>query len=351
MADKSWRVPTPVQELAAGVVELPSQFVLQEQDRPESLLLATHMPEPIPVIDLSRLPAADEASKLRSALQTWGLFLVTNHGIEASLMDHVMAASRDFFHQPLQEKQKFSNLIGGKRFQMEGYGNDMVTSQDQILDWQDRLQLRVEPEDERNLAYWPKHPDSFRDLLHEYASKTKNVRDNVLRAMGKILELGEDYFISQIGEKAPAIARFNYYPPCPRPELVFGIKPHSDGGTVTILLVDNDVGGLQVQRDGIWYTVPSKPHTLIINLGDSMEIMNNGIFKSPVHRVVTNADKERLSLAMFYGVEGQKVLEPAAGLLGKERPAQYRKIKAADYIVGLRQGIAKGQRFINTLKI
>jgi isopenicillin N synthase-like dioxygenase len=184
-----------VQELAAGVVEPPSQFVLQEQDRPESLLLTSNLPEPIPVIDLSRLAAAEEASKLRSALQTWGLFLVsrsvyylphlhravlaqprtrcatnsivyfvqvTNHGIEASLMDHVMAASRDFFHQPLHEKQKFSNLIGGKRFQMEGYGNDMVTSQDQILDWQDRLQLRVEPEDERNLAYWPKHPDSFR---------------------------------------------------------------------------------------------------------------------------------------------------------------------------------------------
>ena len=81
------------------------------------------------------------------------------------------------------------------------------------------------------------------------------------------------------------------------------------------------------------------------------QIMNNGIFNSPVHRVVTNAEKEGLSLAMFYGVEGQKVLEPAAGLLGEERPARYRKIKAADYIVGLRQGIAKGQRFIDTLKI
>ena len=77
MADESWRVPTPVQELAAGVVEPPSQSVLQEHDRPESLLLATNLPEPIPVIDLSRLPAADEASKLWSELQTWGLFLVS----------------------------------------------------------------------------------------------------------------------------------------------------------------------------------------------------------------------------------------------------------------------------------
>lgn len=111
-----------------------------------------------------------------------------------------------------------------------------------------------------------------RDLLHEYASKTKKVRDNLLRAMGKILELDEDYFISQIGEKASVLARFNYYPPCPRPELVFGIKPHSDGGAVTILLVHNDVGGLQVQKEGIWYTVPSKPHTLVVNLADSMEV-------------------------------------------------------------------------------
>ncbi|CAN6202336.1 unnamed protein product [Urochloa humidicola] len=351
MDEESWRVPTPVQELAAGVVEPPSQFVLREQDRPGSLLVATDMPEPIPMIDLSMLPAAAEVTKLQSALQSWGLFLVTNHGIEASLMDAVMGTSRDFFHLPLEEKRKCSNLIGGKRFQPEGYGNDLVLSQDQILDWLDRLLLRVEPEDERNLAYWPKDPESFRDILHEYASKIKTVKDIILQAMARILEFNEDNFFSQIGEKAPAFARFNYYPPCPRPDLVFGLKPHSDDGVLTIVLVANDVGGLQVQRDGIWYTVPSRPHTLLINLGDSMEIMNNGIFKSPVHRVVTNAEQERISLAMVYRVEDRKMLEPAAGLLDEKRPARYRKVKASDYLVGIREHFSKGKRFIETLKI
>ncbi|WP_323193003.1 2-oxoglutarate and iron-dependent oxygenase domain-containing protein, partial [Halostella sp. PRR32] len=61
--------------------------------------------EPIPAIDLSRLSAADEADKLRAALQSWGLFLVTNHGLEASLMDAVMNASGEFFRQPIEEKQ------------------------------------------------------------------------------------------------------------------------------------------------------------------------------------------------------------------------------------------------------
>ena len=90
--------------------------------------------------------------------------------------------------------------------------------------------------------------------------------------MARILELEEDYFISQISDNAHAFARFNYYPPCPRPDLVNGVRPHSDGGVLMILLVDKDVGGLQVKRDGICYSVPSKPYALLVNLGDCMEV-------------------------------------------------------------------------------
>lgn len=73
-----------------------------------------------------------------------------------------MKASRDFFHQPLEEKLKCSNLVDGKYFQVEGYGNDQVKAQDQIMDWSDRLHLRVEPEDQINIGNWPKNPESFR---------------------------------------------------------------------------------------------------------------------------------------------------------------------------------------------
>ncbi|KAL6898019.1 hypothetical protein ACP4OV_006615 [Aristida adscensionis] len=352
MADESWRVPTPVQELAAGVQAPPSRYVQREQDRPGHRFLAADMPEPIPIVDLSKLLTdADELAKLRSALQAWGLVMVTNHGVEACLMDELMNASRQFFRQPMEEKLKCSNLVEGKRFQLEGYGNDPVVAQDQILDWNDRLHLKVEPEEERNLDQWPQHPESFRDLLQEYTSKTNTVRDKILRAMAKILELDEECFVSQMGDKAQAIARLNYYPPCPRPELVFGIKPHSDAAVLTVLLADGDVGGLQVQRDGVWYNVPTMPLTLLINLGDSMEIMNNGIFKSPVHRVVTNAEKERISLAMFYSMDSDKVLEPAAGLLDEKRPARYRTITVKDFVAALAEYFSKGQRIIEALKI
>ena len=209
MAGESWKVPTPVKDLAALVEEPPSRFVQPEEDRPGSLTVAADMPDPLPIVDLDKLSTADEAAKLRSALQTWGLFLVrsilcffffsltvvsysvpmhhcanlppslpasscmqwlslchamqaTNHGIDASLIEDLMKASREFFNQPLQERQKYSNMREGTRFQLEGYGSDPVIAHDHILDWSDRLQLKVEPKDERNLAQWPKHPESFR---------------------------------------------------------------------------------------------------------------------------------------------------------------------------------------------
>lgn len=80
-------------------------------------------------------------------------------------MDDVMNASREFFQQPLEEKQKCSNLVDGKHFQVEGYGNDQVKTEDQILDWSDRLNLKVEPQEERNFANWPKRPEHFRLLF------------------------------------------------------------------------------------------------------------------------------------------------------------------------------------------
>ena len=90
--------------------------------------------------------------------------------------------------------------------------------------------------------------------------------------MAKTLGLDENYFITNFTEKAPTFARLNYYPLCPKPDLFFGVKPHSDAGVLSILLIDKDVGGLQVLRDGKWHNVPTIPHRLLINLGDFIEV-------------------------------------------------------------------------------
>ncbi|KAM3196282.1 hypothetical protein ACQJBY_072128 [Aegilops geniculata] len=170
--------------------------------------------------------------------------------------------------------------------------------------------------------------------------------------MAKLLELNhDDYFVDQLGEKAETNVRCSYYPQCPRPELVFGLKPHCDGTVLTILMVDDNVGGLQVLRDGVWWDVPIIPRTLLVIIGDQTEIMSNGFFKSPVHRVVTNAKKERLSVALDYSVDHEREIEPSPQLINEKRPALYRKVKVKDYIAGLYEHFSQGTMVIDTLQI
>ncbi|CAN1319052.1 Gibberellin 2-beta-dioxygenase 8 [Linum perenne] len=93
--------------------------------------------------------------------------------------------------------------------------------------------------------------------------------------------------------------RMNRYPPCPMPTEVFGLMPHTDSDFLTILHQDQ-VGGLQLVRDGKWFAVKPNPRALIINIGDLFQAWSNDVYKSVVHRVVTNPQVERFSTAYFF---------------------------------------------------
>lgn len=58
-----------------------------------------------------------------------------------------------------------------------------------------------------------------------------------------------------------------------------------------------------------------------------LQIMTNGIFKSPIHRVVTNSDKLRISIAMFNEPEPEKEIGPVEDLLCEGRPRLYKNVK------------------------
>ena len=91
--------------------------------------------------------------------------------------------------------------------------------------------------------------------------------------MAKALNLEEDSFWNPCGERAAMFLRFNYYPPCPKPDHVLGLKPHADGSSVTFLLQDEEVEGFQVFKDNQWFKVPFIPEALVVNVGDQMEVI------------------------------------------------------------------------------
>ncbi|XP_016467073.1 protein LATERAL BRANCHING OXIDOREDUCTASE 1 [Nicotiana tabacum] len=284
----------------------------------------------LPEVDLSLIissphsPAREkELNKLQSGLKSCGCFQVINHGIADSFLDKVRDISKQFFALPTEEKLKYARTMDD----IEGYGNDSVLSEKQTLDWTDRLYLNVMPQDIRKLQYWPQKPECFREVFEEYIKNMKLLSESLLKAIATSLHLEENCFLDQCGERGMMVARFNFYPPCPRPDIVLGVKPHADGSAITLLLQDKDVEGLQVLKDDQWCRVPVVPYGILINVGDQVEIMSNGIFKSPVHRVVTNTERERNTLAVFIMPDVNVEIGPVEKLINEERPRLYKNIK------------------------
>ncbi|EPS73559.1 ethylene-forming-enzyme-like dioxygenase, partial [Genlisea aurea] len=268
-----------------------------------------------------------------------------NHGIEEGLLQQLRQLSKQFFHLPLPEKQRYARQAGD----LQGYGNDMVLFDDQTLDWTDRLYLFVNPQDQKKLHLWPQNPPSFRHTIEEYTHHALTLLNRLLKSMARTLNLPDGTFLKQFGDAPSCHLRFNYYPPCPRPDMVNGVKPHADGSGMTFVLLDDEVEGLQVLKDGAWFRIPAIRGALLVNLGDQLEIMSNGHLKSPVHRVVTNSNSERLTIAMFCSPGTGQEIGPDDRLIDEENPKLYKNTN--DYVGIYFQYYQKGLRPIDAVRV
>ncbi|KAK6151688.1 hypothetical protein DH2020_014323 [Rehmannia glutinosa] len=335
-----------VQELSTNAATPPEKYILKDG------IGGTAFPVlEVPVLDLSLLNSSSpegekEVEKLRLAFASCGYIQVVNHGIEDSFLDQVHGVTKEFFSLPMEEKMKCAR----PKDDIDGYGNDTVYSDKQTLDWNDRLYLVVKPETQRKLKVWPQNPNNFSELLLEMTAKLEKMNKILLRAMAKSLKLkDEDCFLKQYGENPIVLSRFNLYPPCPRPDVVLAAKPHGDASAMTYLLQDKQVEGLQTLKDGQWYRVPIIPNAMVVNVGDQVEIMSNGIFKSPIHRVVTNPNKERITIAIFCTPDATSEVGPAEGLIDEERPKLFNSV--VDYTGNYFKSFQTGKRPIDLLRI
>ncbi|XVF88279.1 hypothetical protein PTKIN_Ptkin19aG0037300 [Pterospermum kingtungense] len=328
MAAEAVSVSKSVEQMSVAGDEPPSEYIVKD-----SFLGSVHPSPPLspfPIIDISLFsspsPAEEvnkELEKLKSALSSSGCFQAIGHGISSSFLDKVRDVAKQFFVLPKNEKQKYGRAVN----ESEGYGSDRIVSDKQVLDWSSRLTLIVFPEDKRRLNLWPESPNEFRYIIQEFTSQIKVLISILYKGMARSLNLEENSFSTQFGDRASMKARFNFYPTCSRPDLVLGVKPHTDGSGITVLLQDREVEGLQVLVDDKWVKVPVIPHALVVNLGDQMQIMTNGIFKSPMHRVVTNSEKLRISVALFNEPEPEKEIGAVESLVDERRPRLYRNVK------------------------
>ncbi|KAJ3677026.1 hypothetical protein LUZ60_002750 [Juncus effusus] len=132
------------------------------------------------------------------------------------------------------------------------------------------------------------------------------------------------------GDEMRYLIKVNYYPPCPRPDLALGVTAHTDMSTITIILPDQ-VTGLQVFKDEHWFDVQYVKNALIVHIGDQIEIMSNGKYKSVLHRTTVNKEKAHLCWPLFVEPPMEMEIGPLNQLITKENPAKYKPKKFKDY--------------------
>ncbi|KAG8386949.1 hypothetical protein BUALT_Bualt03G0201900 [Buddleja alternifolia] len=149
-------------------------------------------------------------------------------------------------------------------------------------------------------------------------------------AISEGLGLDNGYIKKSFGKGFQILAA-NYYPPCPEPEKTLGLAAHSDHGALTILM-QNCVNGLQVKHNDQWVAVDHVPGTFVVNIGDYLEILSNGKYKSVEHRATVNAQKTTISVAVGHGPELSTVIGPATQLVHPTKEIQYQPTVYKDYI-------------------
>lgn len=174
-----------------------------------------------------------------------------------------------------------------------------------------------------------------RETMAEYRAELKKLAEKMMEIMDENLGLTKGYIKKAFNnggsssteeeEVTENVAFFgtkvSHYPPCPHPELVTGLRAHTDAGGVILLFQDDKVGGLQMLKDGEWIAVQPVPNAIVINTGDQIEVLSNGRYKSAWHRVLPTSDGVRRSIASFYNPSYMASIAPAPQLVEEVKKA------------------------------
>ena len=271
--------------------------------------------ESLPILDLSRLDAGpDEAAAfradLRQVMHDVGFFYLTGHGVPQPLIDEVLTISRRFFDLTEEEKLSIENV---KSPQFRGYtrvGKELTHGD---IDWREQIDIgvdrdTVEPGDGvadywrlEGPNLWPAALPEMQEIVGRWNDALNTAALRILRALALSLGAPETVFDEAFAERPSAFIKIVRYPGESNPEPKQGVGAHRDGGVLTLLLVEPEKGGLQVEYNGEWIDAPSVPGSFVVNIGEMLELATSGYLKATLHRVISPLiGTDRISIPFFF---------------------------------------------------
>lgn len=114
-------------------------------------------------------------------------------------------------------------------------------------------------------------PSLNREAVEEYSEEIQRVSEEVLGCISLLMGMDKQGLKKLHGVMKQSM-RMNYYPRCSKTDLVLGISPHSDKGSISFVLQDDEITALQIKYKERWLPVKPIPNALVVNVGDVIEV-------------------------------------------------------------------------------
>ena len=285
------------------------------------------------------------ADDIRLACRECGFFYVTGHTVDLGLRQRLDVLSRRFFAQPLEAKMAIRMELGGPAWR--GYfpvGQELTSGKP---DLKEGLYFGAELSDDHPLVragaplhgrnLFPADMPEFRAVVLAYIDAMTSLGHTLMEAVALSLGLERTYFAERYTTDPLTLFRIFNYPPdrsgnAPEPQ--WGVGEHTDYGLLTILQQD-DAGGLEVKSQARWVAAPPIPDSFICNIGDMLDRMTGGLYRSTPHRVRNVARRDRLSFPFFFdpnvAARIQPIVLPDGEAIASDREARWDHASVHDF--------------------
>ncbi|XP_057764026.1 gibberellin 2-beta-dioxygenase-like [Salvia miltiorrhiza] len=284
----------------------------------------------IPVVDLSESGAK---TVIADACRDLGFFKVINHRISMDFLADMEAEAMKFFKLAPQEKAQFGppNPFG--------YGSKVIGPNGDV-GWVEYLLFSTNPDlISRNPNFAaPGISQTLWEMVSEYVSAVREMACSVLEMIAEELEMEAREALSRLisDERSDSCFRVNHYPACPELQALsgrslIGFGEHTDPQIISVLR-SNNASGLQIcDADATWLSVPPDHTTFFFIVGDSLQVMTNGRFRSVKHRVLADSRKSRVSMIYFGGPPLTEKITPLAGVMEEGEESLYKEFTWCEY--------------------
>ena len=281
------------------------------------------------------------AQELGRSFVDYGFAVIRDHGIPQELIDRAEQKSKEFFALPEEVKRKyFIEGQGGARgytpFGIETAKG--LKAHDLKEFWHVGRELPAGHKYESSMPpnIWPSEIQSFKDTFLELYEEFDKAGLKVLRAIARFLKVDEEYFTDTVKD-GNSVMRLLHYPAQTEPTGEhIRAGAHEDINTITLLLGAEEAGLELKTKDGRWIPVVSRHGELVINIGDMLQRLTNGVLRSTSHRVVNptpdRASHARYSMPYFLHFRSDFLIEALPGTVPPGEEPKWAPITADDYL-------------------